>query len=275
MATVDSSKLKTSLAKKDDKPQGMGTLIKSMEAQIRLALPKHLTNERFQRQALTLFNSKTDYRDCDPKSFLAAMMTAAQLGLELTPALGQAYIIPYKGKAQFQLGYKGLLDLAYRTNLFKRIEAREVYQNDAFELAYGLEGTLRHKPLLQGDRGQVIGYYALFELKNGGASFLYLNKDDALKHAQKYSEAYKAGKTTPWTTDFDEMAKKTAVKSLLKYAPMSTEFRADIQQDETVRQDLAEDMTEVPVIVDAEVVLTGAAIEPAQIEGEAPKDTLV
>lgn len=275
MATIDNSKLKTSLAKRDEKPQGMGTLIKSMEAQIRLALPKHLTNERFQRQALTLFNSKTDYRDCDPKSFLAAMMTAAQLGLELTPTLGQAYLIPYGKQVQFQLGYKGLLALAYRTGLFKRIEAREVCQNDAFELAYGLEGTLRHKPLLQGDRGQIIGYYALFELKNEGASFLYLSKDDATKHAKKYSQAYKAGRETPWNSDFDEMAKKTALKALLKYAPLSTEFMADVQQDETVRQDLSEDMTEVPVIVDAEVVLTGAAIEPAQIEGEAPKDKLI
>jgi len=275
VATVDNSKLKTQLAKKDDKPQGMGALIKSMEAQIRLALPKHLTNERFQRQALTLWNNNPNLQLVEPKSFLAAMMTAAQLGLDLTPTLGQAYIIPYKGKAQFQMGYKGLLDLAYRTGLFRRIEAREVYENDAFELAYGLEGTLRHKPLLQGDRGQVIGYYALFELKNEGASFLYLSKDDASKHAQKYSEPVKQGRNTPWNTDFDEMAKKTALKALLKYAPLSTEFRADVQQDETVRQDLSEDMTAVPVIVDAEVVLTGTAIEPAQIEGEAPKDTLV
>lgn len=275
MATIDNSKIKTQLAKREEKPQGMGALIKSMEAQIRLALPKHLTNERFQRQALTLWNNNPSLQLVEPKSFLAAMMTAAQLGLDLTPTLGQAYIIPYKGKAQFQMGYKGLLDLAYRTGLFRRIEAREVYENDAFELAYGLEGTLRHKPLLQGDRGQVIGYYSLFELHNGGASFLYLSKDDALKHAQKYSEAFKAGRNTPWSTDFDEMAKKTAVKSLLKYAPLSTEFRSNVQQDETVKVELSENMTEVPAIVDAEVILTGTAIEPAQIEGEAPKDKLI
>lgn len=275
MATVDSSKLKTSLAKKDEKPSGMAALIQKQAAQIRMALPKHLTDERFQRQALTLWNGNPTLQTVEPYSFLAAMMTAAQLGLDLTPALGQAYIIPYKGKAQFQLGYKGLLDLAYRTGLFKRIEAREVCEGDAFELAYGLEGTLRHKPLLKGDRGPVIGYYSLFELHNGGTSFLYLSKDDALKHAQKYSEAFKAGRNTPWSTDFDEMAKKTAVKSLLKYAPLSTEFRSNVQQDETVKVELSENMTEVPAIVDAEVILTGTIVEPAQIEGEAPQNTLV
>ena len=201
-------------------------------------------------------------------SFLAAMMTAAQLGLDLTPTLGQAYIIPYGGKAQFQLGYRGLLDLAYRTGMFKRIEAREVCANDALELSYGLDATLRHKPLIQGDRGPVIGYYSLFELNNGGHSYLYLNKEDVMKHGQKYSKSYKSG---PWQTDFDEMAKKTAIKALLKYAPLSTEIRATVQQDETVRGEIKEDMTEVSLILDE------ASLGPVnQLTGEvAEANTLV
>lgn len=267
-ATVDNSKLKTAIAKKEDKPQGMAALIQKQAAQIRMALPKHLTDERFQRQAMTLWNGNEKLRQVEPMSFLAAMMTAAQLGLDLTPTLGQAYIIPYKGKAQFQLGYKGLLDLAYRTGMFKRIEAREVHQKDAFEIAYGLEGTLRHKPLLQGDRGEVIGYYALFELNNGGYSYLYLNKEEVMAHAKRFSEAFKAGYATPWTTDFNEMAKKTAVKALLKYAPLSTEIRSNVQQDETVREEIREDMTEAPVILDAEVVIEGTGIEQKALEGQ-------
>lgn len=275
--TTENTKLKNALQKQDEKPKGISALLQANAAQIAAALPKHLTNERFQRQAYTLWRNNPALQAVEPMSFLAAMMTAAQLGLDLTPTLGQAYIIPYKGRAQFQLGYKGMLDLAYRTGMFKRIEAREVYEKDQFEIAYGLDGTLRHKPLLQGDRGGVIGYYALFELHNGGASWLYLSKDDALKHAQKYSEAYKAGRTTPWTTDFDEMAKKTAVKGLLKYAPLSTEFRTNFTQDETVRESLSDDMTEVPVITEAEVVVQGHGVvgEAPQIEGEVPKETLV
>ena len=265
---AEATDLKNKIAAKSDKaPQGMAALMKAQAAQIKMALPKHLTDERFQRQAMTLWNSNDKLRQVEPMSFIAAMMTAAQLGLDLTPTLGQAYIIPYKGKAQFQLGYKGLLDLAYRTAMFKRIEAREVHQNDAFELAYGLDGTLRHKPLLQGDRGPVIGYYALFELNNGGYSYLYLSKEEVMSHAKRFSEAFKSGYSTPWTTDFDEMAKKTAVKALLKYAPLSTEIRTTVQQDETVRETITEVMAEAPVILDAELVIEGNGIDQKQLEG--------
>ena len=124
--------IKQALTKKQE--GGMGGLIKSMEGQIRLALPEHLSNERFQRQALTVFNSNPQIQKCDPKSFLAAMMTAAQLGLELTPTLGQAYLIPYGGQVQFQLGYRGLMELAYRSGRVKKIEAREVYENDGIQI---------------------------------------------------------------------------------------------------------------------------------------------
>lgn len=271
--TVTDSKLKSAVAKQE-KPTGMAALLNAQAAQIRLALPKHLTDERFQRQALTLWNSNEYLRTVEPLSFIAALMTAAQLGLDLTPTLGQAYIIPYKGKAQFQLGYRGLLDLAYRTGMFKRIEAREVHEKDSFEIAYGLDGTLRHKPLVSGDRGPVLGYYALFELQNGGASYLYLNKEEVLEHAKRFSEAFKAGQKSPWSTDFDEMAKKTAVKALLKYAPLSTELRSTVQQDETVRATISENMSEAPVIVDAELIIEGTGIEAKQIEAS-PKDSLI
>lgn len=266
---------KKALTQKPQEGGGMYSLIKAQAAQIRMALPKHLTDEKFQRQALTLWNNNEYLRAVEPMSFIAALMTAAQLGLDLTPTLGQAYIIPYKGKAQFQIGYKGLLDLAYRTGMFKRIEAREVHVNDAFEIAYGIEGTLRHKPLISGDRGSVMGYYALFELHNGGVSYLYLNKEEVMEHAKKFSEAFKAGRNTPWTSDFDEMAKKTAVKALLKYAPLSTELRNTVQQDETVRASITENMAEAPVILDAELILEGTGIEAKQIEAGPIKETLV
>lgn len=257
------SDIKQALTKKND--GGMGSLIKSMEGQIRLALPEHLSNERFQRQALTVFNSNPQIQKCDPKSFLAAMMTAAQLGLELTPTLGQAYLIPYGGQVQFQLGYRGLMELAYRSGRVKKIEAREVYENDGFEPVFGTDGHIKHLPLVSGDRGKVIGYYAVVTLENGVTLFEYATKEQVLEHAKKYSKTFQNG---PWQTEFDEMAKKTVTKAALKYAPLSTELRSQVQTDETIKRDIDKDMTEVPsVYVDVDAVVEPSS-EAKQIEGQ-------
>ena len=123
---------------------------------------------------------------------------------------------------------KGLIDLAHRSGEFKNITAHEVCQNDEFEYEYGLEPKLTHKPALQ-DRGPVIAYYAVYTLTNGGYEFLVMSKEDVEKHARRFSKSYNNG---PWQTNFDEMAKKTAIKALLKYAPISTEFARKTVSDE-------------------------------------------
>ena len=123
-------------------------LIVSMEGQIAKALPSVLTPERFTRMVLTALSTNPKLRECTTQSFLGAMMQAAQLGVEPNTPLGQAYLIPYKNKGilecQFQLGYKGLLELAYRRGEVTIIQAHEVYENDVFEYELGLEPKLRH-----------------------------------------------------------------------------------------------------------------------------------
>ena len=237
------------------KPKTMQQYVKSMEAEIAKALPSVITPERFSRIVLTALSANPKLQECTPQSFLGAMMTAAQLGVEPNTALGQAYLIPFKNKGvmecQFQLGYKGLIDLAYRSGEVSNIQAQEVYENDVFEFEFGLEPKLRHVPAKK-DRGDVIYYYAIFKMKDGGYNFGVMSVDDARKHGQKYSKSYSFG---PWQSNFDEMAKKTVLKKVLKYAPLKSDFVRAVAQDETIKKDISDDMTFVPdeTIIDAEV----------------------
>lgn len=224
--------------------QGMKKMLDKMKDEIAAALPSMVSSERFQRVALTAFSSNPKLQECDPVSFLAAMMESAQLGLEPNTPLGQAYLIPFNSKegmkVQFQLGYKGLLELAQRSGKIKTLYAHEVRENDVFDIDYGLNQTLTHKPLLKGSRGEVIGYYAVYHLDTGGNSFVFMTKDEILDHAKKFSKTFKFG---PWQTDFDAMAKKTVIKQLLKYAPLSIEMQRAVTFDETVKSKIDEDMS--------------------------------
>ena len=174
-------------------------------------------------------------------------MSAAQLGLEPNTPLGQAYLIPYKNRGvdevQFQLGYKGLIDLAYRSGEVELVQAHIVYENDDFTLEYGLEPKLVHKPADR-DRGEPIKVYAMFKTKTGGYGFDVMSMDDVRRHAEKYSQAYKSG-FSPWKSNFEEMAKKTVLKRVLKYAPLKSDFVRAVVQDESIKNEISEDMYSV------------------------------
>ncbi|RKD22429.1 recombination protein RecT [Caminicella sporogenes DSM 14501] len=249
-----SSKVKNALVNRankevsSNKPKTIKDWIKVMEPEIKKALPSVITPERFTRMALTAISVNPKLAECTPKSFMGALMNAAQLGLEPNTPLGQAYLIPFKNKGimevQFQLGYKGLIDLAYRSGEFANIYAKEVYENDVFEYEFGLEPNLVHKPATK-DRGEVIAYYAVFKLVNGGFGFEVMSKEDIIAHAKKYSQSYNS-KYSPWTNNFDEMAKKTVLKKVLKYAPIKVEFVRQVTEDGTIKSNIAENMSEVP-----------------------------
>lgn len=224
------------------------TYIKSMEGEIKKALPSVITPERFTRMVLSAISVNPKLASCTPGSFLGAMMSAAQLGLEPNTPLGQAYILPYsnhgKLEAQFQLGYKGLIDLAYRSGEVEVVQAHIVYENDAFECEYGLEPKLTHTPADK-DRGEPVKVYAVFKTKSGGYGFEVMSMDDIRNHASKYSQSYKSN-YSPWQTNFEEMAKKTVLKKVLKYAPLKSDFVRGITQDETIKTEIADDMYSVP-----------------------------
>lgn len=237
-------------ARPADPASTMKAYITRMKGEIAKALPSVMTPERFTRIVTSAISTTPQLAQTTPQSFLGAMMTAAQLGLEPNTPLGQAYLLPYKNhgrlECQFQLGYKGLIDLAYRSGQVTIIQAHEVRENDEFEYSFGLEPSLRHVPA-RSDRGEVICYYAMFRTKDGGFGFEVMSREDVEAHAKRYSKSY-GGSYSPWTTNFDEMAKKTVLKKCLKYAPLKSDFVRAVASDEAIKTDIAPDMTEVPPV---------------------------
>jgi recombination protein RecT len=226
---------------------GLKGLLVAMQGQIAKALPSVLTPERYTRMVMTALSTNPELQKCTPESFLGAVMQAAQLGVEPNTPLGQAYLIPYKNKGrlecQFILGYKSFLDLAYRSGEVSIIDAQAVHANDEFEYEYGLEPKLKFKPALK-NRGDVIAYYAMFKTKAGGFNFIVMSKEDIVAHAKTYSKAYSSG-YSPWSTNFDAMAKKTVLKQVLKYAPLKSEFVKNLAADETIKTDIQPNMVDV------------------------------
>lgn len=227
-------------------PKTIKDYVKLYEGEIAKALPAVMTPQRFMRIVTTAITNNPKLAECSPQSFIGAMLNAAQLGLEPNTPLGQAYLIPYGKNCQFQIGYKGLLDLAYRTGEVRSITAEIVKENDVFEYELGLEPKLKHIPA-KSNRGNVIFYYAVFKLKNGGEGFQVMSKEDIDAHARKYSKSFNNG---PWQSAYDEMAKKTVLKKLLKYMPLKTDFVMAVAQDETSKEYSpgmsAEDIQEAP-----------------------------
>lgn len=229
-------------------PTTIQDYIVSMKSGIAAALPAVMTPERFTRIALSAVSGNPKLQSCDPASFLAAMMSAAQLGLEPNTQLGQAYLIPYGNRCEFQIGYKGLIDLAWRSGEIADIQAEVVKSNDTWEYELGLNPKLRHVPA-DGDRGDPVRYYAVIRLQNGGTISAVMSKDEIVAHGRKFSKTYNNG---PWATSFDEMAKKTVLKRALKMAPLKSEFVKAQILDETVKTEIAADMADVPDVLEVD-----------------------
>ena len=210
----------------ENKPSLQGYL-RMYKKEIERALPKMITPERFIRMAMTALTNNAKLHNCTPESFIGSCLTAAQLGLEPNTPLGQAYLIPYNRECQFQIGYKGLLDLAYRSGIFQTVMAQVVHENDEFSYEYGLEPKLKHVPA-SSNRGEITYVYAMYKLTNGGYAFEVMSIDDVTEFAKQKSKSYNKG---PWQTDFEMMAKKTVLKRLLKYAPLRAETADAVSAD--------------------------------------------
>lgn len=223
-------------------------MIRVMEPEIRKALPGVITPERFLRIALSALNANPKLRECTPISFLSALMQAAQLGLEPNTPLGQAYLIPYRNKGvmevQFQLGYKGLIDLCYRSEQMQIIQAQAVYTNDYFDYELGLNPKLVHRPALE-ERGEIRLFYGVYKTVNGGYGFEVMSKAEMDQYAHKYSKTMDVA-SSPWQTNYIAMGKKTVIKQVLKYAPLKTDISRAIAMDGTIKNSISEDMSEVP-----------------------------
>lgn len=187
---------------------------------------------------LSVANSNTLLQKADPKTVMNSAVIAATLDLPINPNLGFAYIVPFGGQAQFQLGYKGFVQLAMRSGQYKTINCREVY-----------EGEIVSENKFTGDyefgqatSDKVVGYMAYFKLLNGFEKYLYMSREELEKHGKKYSQTYKRGGGL-WSTDFESMARKTCLKQLLsKYGILSIEMqRAQTFDQAVVKNDLIEE----------------------------------
>lgn len=221
----------------EKKKQTAGDLIRSMVPQIKMALPKSMDAERMARIALTMFRTTPKLQECSIESFLGALMMCAQTGLE--PGVsGEAYIIPYYNnktkqmEAQYQQGYKGKLKLIRNSDQLSTINAHVVHEKDHFEIEYGSNENLTHRPYDgEGDPGKVKGVYAAATLKDGGKQFVYL----PLREINKIRNVSKCNDSGPWKEWEEEMMKKTAIHRIAKVLPMSTEDRRKLAQDETTK----------------------------------------
>lgn len=234
----------TLAVKKEEKKATIGDLIYSFKDKFASALPSVITPERFARICANAVASNPQLAKCSQTSLIGALLCSAQAGLEPNTSLGQAYIIPYGDKAQFQISYKGLIELAHRSGQLKDISAHIVYENDTFEYELGLEPKLKHIPAMT-DRGEAIGAYAVYHLVSGGYGFEFMSVEDINRHRKLYS---KVKGQSPWDTAWDEMAKKTCLKKALKYAPMASDFvRATAQDEHTTDVDLKAEFVEAKI----------------------------
>ncbi|HBZ09151.1 MAG TPA: recombination protein RecT [Bacillus bacterium] len=235
--------------------------LKKMGPEIEKALPKHMDADRLARIALTTIRTTPKLLECNISSLMGAVMQSAQLGLE--PGLiGHCYIIPYGKEATFIIGYKGMIDLARRSGQIQNIYAHAVFENDEFDYALGLHPKLEHKPA-GSNRGEIIGAYAVAHFKDGGYQFEYMAKEDIEKRKSRSAAA--RSKHSPWATDYEEMAKKTVIRHMWKYLPISVEIQQQAIQDEVVRKDV----TSEPEFIDMEdmpEVEEGQSEESEQVE---------
>jgi len=252
MAKTDGKDIAGEIAKVEQ-PTTLQAWIEARKDVIQEALPKGYDVERMVRIVVGALRDNPNLVKCTTISFISAVMQSIQLGLEPNTVLGHAYIIPYWNsklkclEAQFQRGYRGLLDMAYRTKMFKEIYAQEVYEGDTFEFMLGTENWIRHipadKPKLDKDGYPLVKYvYAIYKTINGGMHFVVWTKEKLDRHKERYSPAAQKDKFSAWNVSEVSMYKKTTLRDLLNYADTSVEFREQLQTDEIVKREILPDM---------------------------------
>ncbi len=248
--------LQTTKSKQSLSPiNSIRTLLEKSKGQIAMALPKHLNADRIIRVAMTSIQRTPQLLECDPITLVGAVIQSSQLGLEPDGILGHAYLVPFRNtkknrmEVQFIPGYKGLIDLARRSGQVNRISAHVVYENEHFVMEYGTKEILEHKPLPPSTRGDRKGVYAVAVLNDGSAHFEWLWNEE-IEAVKRQS---KAGNFGPWKTHEDEMIRKTAIRRLVKYLPLSVELAKAAAVDELVdagisTQEFFDDIEAVPVL---------------------------
>lgn len=213
--------------------EGFKLAVESRKASWASVLPKHVSPERFARSILLAAARQPALLNADKTSLFLAAQTAAQLGLDCSGTLGSGYLVPYGGKVTLIIGYRGLIDLARRSKEIVSLQANVVYAADKFEVTLGTAPSIVHVPAFHAaERGDVVAAYAVAELVGGGRQFEVMTRQelDAIKRRSK------ASGSGPWITDPQEMQRKTVLRRLAKWLPLSPEL-ADAITFETTNSD--------------------------------------
>jgi recombination protein RecT len=271
------------LAKRESAMTTVRDMFGKMEDQLKAALPKHLEAGRMIRVMLTEVQRNPKLLECEPKSLCGALMEAAQLGLEPTGALGQAWIIPYGNTATFQPGYKGLRDLAYRSGMVTGISDGVVRESDTFRISHGLHRDLVHEydhRLTPDERGDVIGVYVVAHMKDSEPMFKWMSKTEVDAHKARFSKAWNKP-DSPWNRDWEAMALKTCFIQLFRWLPCSVEVAKavayDIEMERGIDMGVRVPVKDVTPPDEPENIPTDGITDPKQAEiaaklaGKAPE----
>lgn len=235
-------------------PVTIGSILVARQKQLASVLPKSITPERFARIAMTSILRDKRLQACSPESLYACILQAATMGLEIDSGLGFAYLVPYKGAATLQVGYKGLKEMMYHSGMVASVAARAVHEGDDFDWEYGLTDKLTHRPAGDPD-AKMTHVYAVVRLKGAVDAPIF----DVMTRADidAVRKRSRAGNDGPWVTDYEEMAKKTVLRRIAKLAPLSPAAHRIIANDEMTDAGLPQ--TDPIELDDQDIVITTVA----------------
>lgn len=188
---------------------------------------------KFVAEISTVVGNNYALQECDPKTIISAGLLAQSLNLPLAPTLGFCYIIPYGGKATFQVGWKGLVQLAIRTKAYEKLGVNEVHEGEYLGRDEFGEPNIKYNE--ECSNKPIVGYHAYFKLTNGFVKNLYWTKEMCEEHGKRYSAEYRTKGTGKWKEMPEEMSKKTVLKQLIsKWGIMSTELMTVVEADQAV-----------------------------------------
>jgi recombination protein RecT len=250
-------------------------LLEKSRGQLQMALPRHLSVDRLIRIAMTSIQRTPRLMECTPLSLLGAVMQCAQLGLEPDGVTGMAFLVPYWNskknsyEAQFQPGYRGLMDLAYRSEQVLKFDGHAVFERDRFHYEYGLRPALDHQPHRGEDRGELTAAYGVAQLRDTAEPLFRVVERHEIDKTRARSKSKDEG---PWVTDFDTMAVKTAMRRLCKMVRQTPELRRAVALDELAEAQLPQglELLSGGDVVDAEVVTPPGPAAPVHSDQAAP-----
>lgn len=237
-----------------DAAKSVAALLEKNKGALSRALPKHINADRLMRVAVSAISQNKTLLECTPESLFRCIVAAGMLGLEPNTPTGHAYLVPFKdtrtGTTNVQLipGYKGLIDLAHRAGGVAVLAAHVVFEKDHFEVELGLEPKLIHKPFMGEDRGEMKYVYAVYKGKEGQHDFEFMS----IGEIERIRQGAPSKNSPAWTNFYDEMARKTVIRRLIKRIPISLELAQAANMDDRAASSGEQDSAIASAIIDVE-----------------------